>query len=778
MDDALGPDGPIARRMRRYEDRPAQRALAGEVAALYNEGGVGLLEAGTGVGKSMGYLVPALRWAAANGERTVVSTATIALQEQLVGKDLPFLAGALTDQKVRFALLKGWRNYLCLARLEVANAGGAALFEPGMRAELETIRAWADRTSDGSVADLPTPPRAEVWDEVAAEPDVCTRTRCAHFDKCFLFKARRAAAEADVIVVNHHLLLSDVAVRRTTGNWEDAAVLPAYKRLVVDEGHHLEDAAAAHLGASVTRRALQRAFGRLDRKGKGLLGALTAKLAERTDLLSTASLDLVEARLVPAAHAARDHANLVFDLLQAWLERQGQPVVRLTDAFAGDPVWQGGLAGALDGLLAEVELLHDGLRLVRERLETDERRLEALAPLLAEVRAVAKRLQGAGDGLRRALKPGEQKEPTVRWVELRGKERNVVVSSVPARPRPGAARGPVQARRHRRGDERDAHRRRRASSPSSPGRLGLTAPDFSPAHGGAPVAVRLPRAGAARGAVRRAGSQRERRRTPARRGPPRPRPVRRERRRRVRPVHQPQGRARGGRRAARAWRRPALAAARPRRGRARRAAAPLPRERPRRAVGHRLVLGGRRRARRRAAGAGHRQAAVPRAERAGDRRAVRGDRAPRRRQLPRLHAPARGAAPQAGVRAARAHGRRPRRGGALRPAGGDEGLRPRPARRAPARAPGRRAVAPRAGRRRGVLRGAPGSRPTRDPATRWAPAAPPTSRSGSLPGCPTAPRRCTPAPRACAPGSCGLPSARPRRSSPACPASRPSRPAS
>ena len=479
MDDALGPDGPIARRMRRYEDRPAQRALAGEVAALYNEGGVGLLEAGTGVGKSMGYLVPALRWAAANGERTVVSTATIALQEQLVGKDLPFLAGALTDQKVRFALLKGWRNYLCLARLEVANAGGAALFEPGMRAELDAIRAWADRTSDGSVADLPTPPRAEVWDEVAAEPDVCTRTRCAYFDKCFLFKARRAAAEADVIVVNHHLLLSDVAVRRTTGNWEDAAVLPAYKRLVVDEGHHLEDAAAAHLGASVTRRALQRAFGRLDRKGKGLLGALTAKLAERTDLLSTASLDLVEARLVPAAHAARDHANLVFDLLQAWLERQGQPVVRLTDAFAGDPVWQGGLAGALDGLLAEVELLHDGLRLVRERLETDERRMEALAPLLAEVRAVAKRLQGAGDGLRRALKPGEQKEPTVRWVELRGKERNVVVSSVPL------DLAPVL--------REDLFKRVDTAVVTSAtltadagkfaflaGRLGLTAPDFSP----------------------------------------------------------------------------------------------------------------------------------------------------------------------------------------------------------------------------------------------------------------------------------------------------------
>src|SRR4051812_39739059 len=159
--------------------------MAGAVADLYNEGGVGLLEAGTGVGKSLAYLVPALRWAAANGERTVVSTNTINLQEQLVGKDLPFLAESLTDQKVRFALLKGWRNYLCLMRLEQARAGGPALLEEGMARELGALEAWAERTSDGSVSDLPSPPRAEVWDEVSAEPDLCQRMKCPHFDKCF-----------------------------------------------------------------------------------------------------------------------------------------------------------------------------------------------------------------------------------------------------------------------------------------------------------------------------------------------------------------------------------------------------------------------------------------------------------------------------------------------------------------------------------------------------------------------------------------------------------------
>ena len=507
----LGPDGLIAAHMRQYEDRPGQRALADAVTALYNEGGVGLLEAGTGVGKSMGYLVPALRWAAAAGERTVVSTATIALQEQLVGKDLPFLAGALTDQPVRYALLKGWRNYLCLARLDQAMVGGAALFEAGMRAELGTLAAWAGRTGDGSLADLPTPPRAEVWDEVSAEPDLCTRTRCTHFEKCFLFKARREAAQADVIVVNHHLLLSDVAVRRTTGNWDDAAVLPAYKRLVVDEGHHLEDAAAAHLGTSVTRRALQRAFARLDRKGKGLLSALVAKLAASTDLLSVASLELVQSRLVPSAHAARDRADLVFDLLQTWCEQQGQPVVRLTDAFARDAVWQGGLSNALDELLTEVELLHDGLRLVRERLETDERKLEALAPLLGEVRAVAKRLQAAGDGLGRALKPkAADRDATVRWVELRGKERNVVVSSVPLDLAPilredlfkrvdtAVLTSATLATRPRGGDDSMRAADVQGVSASDAfaflaGRLGLTRPDFAPRTAALPSPFDYPR---------------------------------------------------------------------------------------------------------------------------------------------------------------------------------------------------------------------------------------------------------------------------------------------
>ncbi|MCC6318608.1 MAG: helicase [Gemmatimonadaceae bacterium] len=430
IDRTLGPTGEIAVAHGRYEDRPTQRDYARAIARLYNSGGIGLLEAGTGVGKSLGYLIPALRWAAANAERTIVSTNTITLQEQLVGKDLPFLAGALADQPVRFALLKGWRNYLCLLRLEQARGAGATLFEDGMTTEVEALHAWAEQTSDGSLADLPVAPRAEVWDEVAAEPDLCLRLQCPVFDKCFVFAARRRAAQADVVVVNHHLLLADVAVRRASQNWEEAAVLPPFSRLVVDEGHHLEDAAASHLGASVTRRGMTRLFARLERRGRGLLPTLAQRLGTRRDILSTASLDLVHARLFPSTNAAREKAAVVFDLLDGVLQEAGAPVMRLTSAFDEHPVWAAGLEASLDDVLRELTLMSDNLRLIRERMESDERLIDLNAQLLGELKGVARRLDLSSDALRQTLRPSGRLK-TVRWLEVRGRERNVVATAVP-----------------------------------------------------------------------------------------------------------------------------------------------------------------------------------------------------------------------------------------------------------------------------------------------------------------------------------------------------------
>ena len=429
----LAPRGAAAQAIGAFEDRPSQRDMAAYIADVYNDGGIALLEAGTGVGKSFAYLVPALAWARANGERTVVSTNTINLQEQLVGKDLPALARALTtgEHTPTFALLKGWRNYVCLARLEQARGTAGSLFETDAATELEGIAAWAGRTADGSLSDLPDEPSDDVWDAVAAESDLCTRLKCPHFERCFVFQARRRAAEADVVVVNHHLLASDLAVRLASDNWLEAAVLPPYRRLILDEAHHLEDVAARHLGAQVSQVGVQRLLGRLERGGRGLLPTLTRELAEREDLLSAASRDLVTRGLIDALRSARRWADELFAHLARRTETETP--LRLTDAFAEDPVWAEGLGVALDNVLVAFDRLRDGVETVADRLDLDDPG-ERKTQLVGELRGVVRRLGSAAQGLIATLRPapGGATGPAVRWLERRGRRQaNVLAAAVP-----------------------------------------------------------------------------------------------------------------------------------------------------------------------------------------------------------------------------------------------------------------------------------------------------------------------------------------------------------
>jgi ATP-dependent DNA helicase DinG len=428
----LGEAGPIAGQLGQYEDRRSQRDMAAYVADGYNDGGVLLLEAGTGVGKSFAYLVPALAWAQANGERTVVSTNTINLQEQLVGKDLPLLREALADGEYTptFALLKGWRNYLCLARLHQAVGSQRTLLEQNKVDELLGIAQWSGHTADGTLSDLPVTPSPEVWDEVSAEPDLCTRLKCPHFDKCFLFRARRRAAEADVVVVNHHLLAADLSVRQAQDNWEEAAVLPPYRRLILDEGHHLEEVAATHLGLQVTSRGVRRLLNRFERNGRGLAPTLAHELAGRNDLLSRASLDLLRERLLPAVADARRATDALFLRLSDRLEGEQAAQLRLSDEFATDPIWDQGLAFELDAALGAFRVVRQMVEGIADRLEqveTSERR----GQLLQELRAVMRRLDGIADGLNRSLRPVGGGPPTVRWMERTARGGHIQLSAVP-----------------------------------------------------------------------------------------------------------------------------------------------------------------------------------------------------------------------------------------------------------------------------------------------------------------------------------------------------------
>jgi ATP-dependent DNA helicase DinG len=433
IDALLAPGGPISNAHPGYEDRPSQRDMARAVARIYNDGGIGVAEAGTGTGKSVAYLLPAIRWAGLNRERTVISTNTINLQEQLVTKDLPFLRRAL-GEPFRFALVKGRNNYISIRRARLAAMTSESLFENAQSTEVNTLLAWIESTRDGSLQDLPFEPTPEVWDEVVSDADVCLRAKCPHFENCFYQRARRDASSADILVVNHHLLFSDIAVRRSSGNYTAAAVLPPYRRLVLDEAHNLEDAAPAHLGASVTRRGVLRVIARLERRGKGLLPSLEARLRSGSDdLLRADALKTVQDNLRPRAERGRELAAELFHRLEQLTLRTEDGVVRLEEGFNSSDEWIETVAPHIDGLVLVLDELARGLAKVREIINTDRKWADAMTEQIVEMGGAESRLKGNAEALRITFTPGKDPYPLVRWIERRGNaaRSNIAVNAAP-----------------------------------------------------------------------------------------------------------------------------------------------------------------------------------------------------------------------------------------------------------------------------------------------------------------------------------------------------------
>ena len=427
---ALAPGGPVSMAHPAYEDRPMQRELAAAIARAYNEGGVAVLEAGTGTGKSVAYLIPAIQWALQNRERTIVSTNTINLQEQLVRKDLPFLRQAL-GVPFRFALVKGRGNYVSIRRARLAQQTQAVLFEEMQQNSLNAIIEWLNTTTDGSLQDLPFTPPPDVWDEVVSDSDVCLRARCPHFEQCFYQKARRDAASADILVANHSLLFSDLAVRRAAGNYTAPAVLPPYKRVILDEAHNLEDAATEHLGATVTRRGVLRILNRLDKRGKGLLAAFEKRLLTgQDDMLQQDALRQIDA-LRPVVERARDYATSLFQFIDELTLRAEDGVLRLHEDFAASPEWTNGMDVTYSNLLTVLDEVARRLGQLRDAVLVDRSWSDALTEQLVELHGAVTRVQGVAHGLRLVF--GSTSDANmVRWLERRGgREVNLAARAAP-----------------------------------------------------------------------------------------------------------------------------------------------------------------------------------------------------------------------------------------------------------------------------------------------------------------------------------------------------------
>jgi ATP-dependent DNA helicase DinG len=274
----LKPGGLLSKTIPFYEPRPMQEEMLLAVGKAFNEGGICIVEAGTGVGKSLAYLLPALEWVAHNEERVVISTATINLQEQLYEKDLPLVL-RLLHADVPVALVKGRGNYLCWTRLEEIREE-ATLFEEDP-APWEALRKWAETSPTGARSDLPYPIEDALWSQVCSESDICTGLRCPNRERCFFLKARKHASSARLLVVNHHLLFSDLAYRMQGVGFESAAVLPPFRKVVFDEAHNIEQSATSLFSETLNRFLVFRVLHRLLRtKGVRRLG-LAVKLSNR-----------------------------------------------------------------------------------------------------------------------------------------------------------------------------------------------------------------------------------------------------------------------------------------------------------------------------------------------------------------------------------------------------------------------------------------------------------------------------------------------------------------
>lgn len=258
----LRSDGPLAGALPAYEYRPQQEAMVVEVTRALNEEKCLLMEAGTGVGKSMAYLVPAVMWSLQSGERVLIATHTINLQEQLWIKDVPLLTKAIKEP-FRAALAKGRQNYICLRRWFSVFEGSHLPEEAGFYARLLM---WLTATNTGDKSELNfSPVENELWLNVCGEADGCVGPRCLHHRDCFVNRARKMAEEADLIITNHSLLFSDIKAENK--------VLPAYGPLIIDEAHHLEESATTYLGRQFSQSAAYRWL--------GAAGKALTKLAEK-----------------------------------------------------------------------------------------------------------------------------------------------------------------------------------------------------------------------------------------------------------------------------------------------------------------------------------------------------------------------------------------------------------------------------------------------------------------------------------------------------------------
>jgi len=319
----LGPDGPFAREVANFAPRESQQVMAEAVEEAIANRETLIAEAGTGTGKTFAYLVPALR----SGKRVIVSTGTKTLQDQLFHRDLPRVRATI-GARLKTSLLKGRANYLCLYRTDQVGRDGR-LTSREQVTHLQSIRAWAKRTGSGDRGEFAEVPEdSPLWPRVTSTAENCLGAECPMFGDCFVVKARRAAQEADLVVVNHHLLFADLAIKQE-GFGE---ILPGAQAFILDEAHQIPELAGAFFSTSVTSRQITE----LAQDALAECASVTGALATLREPIEAIAPALRRVRLALDKLPAKGAFALIENdsIVQSELQELEEALTKLTDALA------------------------------------------------------------------------------------------------------------------------------------------------------------------------------------------------------------------------------------------------------------------------------------------------------------------------------------------------------------------------------------------------------------------------------------------------------------
>jgi ATP-dependent DNA helicase DinG len=394
----LSAEGPFAKNSADYEERPSQISLTDEISRAFNENKIGVFEAGTGVGKSFAYLIPSILWATSNRERVVISTGTINLQQQLFEKDIPG-AQKILGKKIKAVLLKGRQNYVCLRRLsEAENERG--LFNDDTEI-FDRIKSWTENSPTGTKSDLSFVPPENVWTRINSESDGCMGGRCSFREKCFVMKVRKEASEANILVVNHHLLFADIESRLSGAGYEDTAVLPPYRRIVFDEAHGIEDSATSFFSEIITKFKILKQLNLMYRNFRGTSGGFLVQAS------AVSSFENLDEKIQPAISAVKENFVLLEQCALFLLDEDF--TVRLHSA-------NGGKFGEMLNFMAKLKsALTVFIGLVREVLEKIDEK-DADIPAVWETKTVLSRLEGFASLCENFCR-WDEKDDTVFWLQ-------------------------------------------------------------------------------------------------------------------------------------------------------------------------------------------------------------------------------------------------------------------------------------------------------------------------------------------------------------------------